>query len=140
MGGLTLIAALQGCAMVGVELVDSADLAELETANTPEPEAVDEAELDDALSRMIADLERSLEAAAVEAKEDAVAEDGTYVVKNGDYLDKSSIRRWVSRLCGGIFCVAHSCARTPMPLCVQTRIGCWQIRSCEYPMRKTSRR
>ena len=87
-GGLTLIAALQGCAMVGVELVDSADLAELETANTPEPEAVDEAELDDALSRMIADLERSLEAAAVEAKEDAVAEDGTYVVKNGDYLDK----------------------------------------------------
>ena len=74
--------------MVGVELVDSADLAELETANTPEPEAVDEAELDDALSRMIADLERSLEAAAVEAKEDAVAEDGTYVVKNGDYLDK----------------------------------------------------
>jgi Tfp pilus assembly protein FimV len=26
--------------------------------------------------------------AAVEAKQDAVAEDGTYVVKNGDYLDK----------------------------------------------------
>ena len=41
MGGLTLIAALQGCAMVGVELVDSADLVELETANTPEPEAVE---------------------------------------------------------------------------------------------------
>ena len=48
----------------------------------------DEAELDDALSRMIADLEQSLELAAVEAKDDAVAEDGTYVVKNGDYLDK----------------------------------------------------
>ena len=88
LGGLTLIAVLQGCAMVGVELVDSAELAELKTANTPEPEAVDEAELDDALSRMIADLEQSLEAAAVEAREDAVAEDGTYVVKNGDYLDK----------------------------------------------------
>jgi Tfp pilus assembly protein FimV len=79
---------LQGCAMVGVELVDSAELAELKTASTPEPEVVDEAELDDALSRMIADLEKSLEVAAVEAKEDAVAEDGTYVVKNGDYLDK----------------------------------------------------
>ena len=86
--GLALIAALQGCAMVGVELVDSAELAELKTPKTPEPEAVDETELDDALARMIADLERSLEAAAVEAKEDAVAEDGTYVVKNGDYLDK----------------------------------------------------
>ena len=74
--------------MVGVELVDSAELAELKTASAPEPAAVDEAELDDALSRMIADLEKSLEVAAVEAKEDAVAEDGTYVVKNGDYLDK----------------------------------------------------
>ena len=74
--------------MVGVELVDSAELAELKTASAPEPAAVDEAELDDALSRMIADLEKSLELAAVEAKEDAVAEDGTYVVKNGDYLDK----------------------------------------------------
>ena len=85
---LTLMLVLQGCAMVGVELVDSAELAELKTASTPKPEAVDEAELDDALSRMIADLEKSLEVAAVEAKEDAVAEDGTYVVKNGDYLDK----------------------------------------------------
>jgi hypothetical protein len=36
-----LIAMLQGCAMVGVELVDSAELAELKTANTPEPEAID---------------------------------------------------------------------------------------------------
>lgn len=85
---LTLMLVLQGCAMVGVELVDSAELAELKTASTPKPEAVDEAELDDALSRMIADLEKSLEVAAVEAKQDAVAEDGTYVVKNGDYLDK----------------------------------------------------
>ena len=85
---LTLMLVLQGCAMGGVELVDSAELAELKTASTPKPEAVDEAELDDALSRMIADLEKSLEVAAVEAKEDAVAEDGTYVVKNGDYLDK----------------------------------------------------
>lgn len=85
---LTLMLVLQGCAMVGVELVDSAELAELKTASTAEPEAVDEAELDGALSRMIADLEKSLEVAAVEAKQDAVAEDGTYVVKNGDYLDK----------------------------------------------------
>ena len=51
---------LHGCAMVGVELVDSAELAELKSAKSPEPEAVDEAELDDALSRMIADLEQSL--------------------------------------------------------------------------------
>ena len=51
--------------MVGVELVDSAELAELKSAKSPEPEAVDEAELDDALSRMIADLEQSLELAAV---------------------------------------------------------------------------
>ena len=85
---LTLMLMLEGCAMVGVELVDSAELAELKTASTPDPEEVDEAELDDALSRMISDLEKSLELAAVEAKEDAVAEDGTYVVKNGDYLDK----------------------------------------------------
>ena len=85
---LTLMLVLQGCAMVGAELVNSAELAELKTGSTLEPEAVDEAELDDALSRMIADLEKSLEVAAVEAKEDAVAEDGTYVVKNGDYLDK----------------------------------------------------
>ena len=56
---LTLMLVLQGCAMVGVELVDSAELAELKTASTPEPEAVDEAELDDALSRMIADAESS---------------------------------------------------------------------------------
>jgi len=85
---LTLMLVLQGCAMVGAELVNSAELAELKTGSTLEPEAVDEAELDDALSRMIADLEKSLEVAAVEAKQDAVAEDGTYVVKNGDYLDK----------------------------------------------------
>ena len=85
---LTLMLVLQGYAMVGAELVNSAELAELKTGSTLEPEAVDEAELDDALSRMIADLEKSLEVAAVEAKEDAVAEDGTYVVKNGDYLDK----------------------------------------------------
>lgn len=79
---------LQGCAMLGVELVDSAELAELKAIEVPEPETVDEAELDGALARMIADLERSLEAAAIEAKDDAVAEDGTYVVKKGDYLDK----------------------------------------------------
>lgn len=87
-GGITLMLVLQGCAMVGVELVDSAELAELKTAKSPAPDVVDEAELDDALSRMIADLEQSLELAAVEAEDDAVAEDGTYVVKNGDYLDK----------------------------------------------------
>jgi len=79
---------LPGCTMLGVELVDSAELAELKAADQPVEEAVDETELDDALSRMVADLERSLEAAAVTAKDDAVAEDGTYVVKNGDYLDK----------------------------------------------------
>ena len=38
---------LPGCTLLGVELVDSAELAE---------ETVDEAELDDALSRMVADL------------------------------------------------------------------------------------
>lgn len=79
---------LQGCSVFGVELVDSTELADLKSAVEPEIVEVDEAELDDALSRMIADLERSLESAAVEANTDAVAEDGTYVVKNGDYLDK----------------------------------------------------
>ena len=83
---LTLI--LPGCTLLGVELVDSAELAELKAAEQGAEETVDEAELDDALSRMVADLERSLEAAAIAAKDDAVAEDGTYVVKNGDYLDK----------------------------------------------------
>ena len=68
--------------------VEDREEIEAEEAQEGSAEAVDEAELDDALSRMIADLEKSLEVAAVEAKQDAVAEDGTYVVKNGDYLDK----------------------------------------------------
>lgn len=79
---------LPGCTMLGVELVDSAELAELKAPDRPPEDVIDEAELDGALSRMIADLERSLEAAAITAKGDAVAEDGTYVVNNGDYLDK----------------------------------------------------
>ena len=86
--GLPLLALLHGCAMVCVSLHDCSEQDEVTKANPQEPHADAEAELDDALSRMIADLEQSLEAAAVEAKEDAVAEDGTYVVKNGDYLDK----------------------------------------------------
>ena len=89
LGCLIVAALLQGCTALGVELVDSAELAQLKTQAEPPPvETVDEAELDDALSRMIGDLERSLEAAALAAEEDAVAEDGTYAVKNGDYLDK----------------------------------------------------
>jgi Tfp pilus assembly protein FimV len=83
-----LICLLQGCTTLGVELVDSAELAELKSNAAPAEEAIDEAELDDALSRMVADLERQLEDAAALAKEDEVAPDGTYVVKKGDYLDK----------------------------------------------------
>jgi Tfp pilus assembly protein FimV len=79
---------LQGCTTLGVELVDSAELAELKSNAAPVEETIDEAELDDALSRMVADLERQLEEAAALAKDDAVAADGTYVVKKGDYLDK----------------------------------------------------
>ena len=63
---------LPGCTMLGAELADNEEIVELQAAEQP----VEEAELDDALSRMVADLERSLEA------------DGTYVVKSGDYLDK----------------------------------------------------
>ncbi len=83
-----LIYLLQGCTTLGVELVDSAELAELKSNAAPAEETIDEAELDDALSRMVADLERQLEEAAALAKEDKVAPDGTYVVKKGDYLDK----------------------------------------------------
>ena len=83
-----LIYLLQGCTTLGVELVDSAELAELKSNAAPAEETIDEAELDDALSRMVADLERQLEEAAALAKEDEVAPDGTYVVKKGDYLDK----------------------------------------------------
>lgn len=83
-----LIYLLQGCTTLGVELVDSAELAELKRNAAPAEETIDEAELDDALSRMVADLERQLEEAAALAKEDEVAPDGTYVVKKGDYLDK----------------------------------------------------
>jgi len=83
-----LICLLQGCTTLGVELVDSAELAELKSNAAPAEETIDEAELDDALSRMVADLERQLEEAAALAKEDEVAPDGTYVVKKGDYLDK----------------------------------------------------
>jgi Tfp pilus assembly protein FimV len=85
---LGFICLLQGCTTLGVELVDSAELAELKNNAAPAEETIDEAELDDALSRMVADLERQLEEAAALAQEDAVAADGTYVVKKGDYLDK----------------------------------------------------
>jgi Tfp pilus assembly protein FimV len=85
---LGFICLLQGCTTLGVELVDSAELAELKNNAAPAQETIDEAELDDALSRMVADLERQLEEAAALAQEDAVAADGTYVVKKGDYLDK----------------------------------------------------
>ena len=88
LGCLGLICMLQGCTTLGVELVDSAELAELKSNAAPVEETIDEAELDDALSRMVADLERQLEEAAALAKDDAVAADGTYVVKKGDYLDK----------------------------------------------------
>ena len=83
-----LIYLLQGCTTLGVELVDSAELAELKSNAALAEETIDEAELDDALSRMVADLERQLEEAAALATEDEVAPDGTYVVKKGDYLDK----------------------------------------------------
>ena len=83
-----LIYLLQGCTTLGVELVDSAELAELKSNAAPAEETIDEAELDDALSRMVADLERQLEVAAALAKEDEVSPDGSYVVKKGDYLDK----------------------------------------------------
>ena len=83
-----LIYLLQGCTTLGVELVDSAELAELKSNAAPAEETIDEAELDDALARMVADLERQLEEAAALAKEDEVSPDGTYVVKRGDYLDK----------------------------------------------------
>ena len=83
-----LFCLLQGCTTLGIELVDSAELAELKSNAAPAEETIDQAELDDALSRMIADLERQLEEAAAVAKEDEVAPDGTYVVKEGDYLDK----------------------------------------------------
>ena len=83
-----LFCLLQGCTTLGIELVDSAELAELKSNAAPAEETIDQAELDDALSRMIADLERQLEEAAAVAKEDEVAPDGTYVVKKGDYLDK----------------------------------------------------
>ena len=86
---LPLLVALQGCNALGVELVDSAELAELKSASVPAvAETVDESELDNALSKMVSELERSLEAATIQAKEDAIAQDGTYVVKRGDYLDK----------------------------------------------------
>ena len=85
---LGFIGMLHGCTTLGVELVDSAELAELKNNAAPAEETIDEAELDDALSRMVADLERQLEEAAALAQDDAVAADGTYVVKKGDYLDK----------------------------------------------------
>ena len=71
---LGFICLLQGCTTLGVELVDSAELAELKSNAAPAQETVDEAELDDALSRMVADLERQLEeAAALAASESSVA-------------------------------------------------------------------
>ena len=68
---------------LGVELIDSSELARLKNNAATAEETIDEAELDDALSRMVADLERQLEEAAALAKEDEVAPDGTYVVRRG---------------------------------------------------------
>lgn len=70
----------QGCAQVVVD--------EGEQDVGPVAEEIDEAALDQALNRMIQELESSLEAAEIEADETAVGSDGRYLVKSGDYLDK----------------------------------------------------
>ena len=54
-------------------------------------EEIDVAELDAALARLIKDLEAAIEAtrdADKDTKKAVLAEDGTYLVKPGDYLDK----------------------------------------------------
>ena len=54
-------------------------------------EAIDSAELDAALARLIRDLEAAIEATGVvdkNTKDAVLAADGTYIVKPGDYLDK----------------------------------------------------
>ena len=79
----------QGCAQVAVD--------EGEQDVGPVAEEIDEAALDQALNRMIQELESSLEAAEIEADETAVGPDGRYLVKSGDYLDKI-IKNTVGRL------------------------------------------
>ena len=74
-----------GCATVELE-------PELALASDEDSvEEIDVAELDAALARLIRDLEAAIEATRVadkNTKKAVLAEDGTYLVKPGDYLDK----------------------------------------------------
>lgn len=79
----TVLAFLFGCAAVEPELA----LVSAEDS----VEEIDVAELDAALARLIKDLEAAIEATRVadnDTKDAVLAEDGTYLVKPGDYLDK----------------------------------------------------
>jgi hypothetical protein len=84
-GMFALMVALSGCVAVEPE-------PELVLANGEDSvEEIDVAELDAALARLIRDLEAAIEATRVadqDTKDAVLAEDGTYLVKPGDYLDK----------------------------------------------------
>jgi len=81
----TVLVLFSGCVAVEPEV-------ELVLASPDEPvEEIDVAELDAALARLIKDLEAAIEAtraADKNTKQAILAEDGTYLVKPGDYLDK----------------------------------------------------
>mgnify|MGYP005988909793 FL=1 len=84
-GMLAILVALSGC--VAVEPEPELALASGEDS----VEEIDVAELDAALARLIKDLEAAIEAtrvADINTKDAVLAEDGTYLVKPGDYLDK----------------------------------------------------
>ncbi len=84
-GMFAVMVALSGCVAVEPE-------PELVLANGEDSvEEIDVAELDAALARLIRDLEAAIEATRVadqDTKDAVLAEDGTYLVKPGDYLDK----------------------------------------------------
>ena len=83
MSVLAVLVFLSGCAVVEPEPVLQNDEESVEE--------IDVAELDAALGRLIKDLEAAIEAtkaADKDSKEALLAEDGTYLVKPGDYLDK----------------------------------------------------
>lgn len=82
---LAVLVFMSGCATVESE----PELALVSDEDSVEE--IDVAELDAALARLIKDLEAAIEATRVadkNTKNAVLAEDGTYLVKPGDYLDK----------------------------------------------------
>ena len=108
-GGITLMLVLQGCAMVGVEPGRQRRARRTQTAKSPAPD-VDEAELDDALSRMTLIWNNPSNWRRWKRKMMRWQKMAPMWSKMAIISIKSLATRWASRPCGGYFaqCI---CAR-----------------------------